>query len=203
MTDVESLTERLRAALQAVEAAEVPDDLREIAFTRALDATLGASAPAAAAPVAHPPPNGPTAPPAHQTATATTGTALAGLATKLGIDEATAARVYDIDDDGLHVVLSPSRFNGQVTYAMQEIARLVVAGRQAAGIDEDWTSVDEARKVCENRGRYSSSNFATQVKKLDGDGFRVRGTGRSRELKASAVGYERTGELVARLVQQE
>lgn len=200
MTDSESLTERLRAAVQAVDAAGVPDDLREIAFTRALDALLGAPGPSqsAADSVAT------AAPQESAAASRADGDGpVVRLARKLGIDERTAQQVYDIDEDGLHLVLSPAKFNTKVTYAMQEIAQLIVAGRQASGLDEDWTSADEIRKACESRGLYSPGNFATQVKKIERDGFRARGSGRNREFKASAVGFEKAGELAARLTQQE
>jgi hypothetical protein len=203
MTDIESLTVRLRAAVQAVEAAGVPDDLREIAFARALDATLGPATPYVAPAVASAHPADGPSPTSQPHAPTTADRPLATLARKLGIEEATAARVYDLDDDGLHLVAGPARFDSRVTAAMEQIARLVVAGRQAAGLDEEWTSADQIRVACEDRGRYSDSNFATYVKRLDGDGFRIRGNGRNREFKANAIGFEHTGELVAQLAGQE
>jgi hypothetical protein len=199
MSDTDSLTERLRAAVQAVEAAGVPDDLREVAFSRALDSLLGVASPPAA-----PPPSG-TSGASSASAGATGASAdgpLAKLAETLGIDSATAEKVYDIDEDGLHLVLSPTKLGG-VTTAMERIARLVVAGRQAAGLDEGWTSIDVVRAVCENRGKYSAGNFSTYVKKLDGAGFRIKGAGASREFKANAQGFEETGTLVKQLAGQE
>ncbi len=200
--DQETLTQRLRAAVEAVEAAEVPRDLREIAFTRALDATLGSVAPPSDAPPAQ---QGDGAPSASEQkgASVVSGSPMAKLAEGLGIDPALATQVYDIDEDGLHVALAPSKFSDKVTQAMEEIARLVVAGRQAAGLDAEWTSFNDVRAVCENRGRFSSGNFSACVSRLDGDGFRVRGTGRKKEAKANATGLEKTGQLIVQLAGQE
>jgi hypothetical protein len=200
MTDPEKLAARLRAAVEVVEAAHVPEDLRKIAFQRALDVILGPVVPVApASPEAGPP--GASA--QRASSTIDSGSRIAKLAAQLGIEPSTAAGAYDIDDDGLHLVLAPSKFHSNVTTAMEEIARLVVAGRQAAGLDEEWTALNEVRAACENRGRYSPGNFSTYVMKLDGDGFRIRGTGPNRELKVNAAGLEKTGQLVSRLVAQE
>jgi hypothetical protein len=128
---------------------------------------------------------------------------MATLSAKLGVDIATAERVFDIDEDGLHVVLAPSKLHGTTSVAIQQLARLVVAGRQAAGLDDDWTATSAIRSVCEDRGKHDSANFATHVKKLDGDGFRLKGAGRSRELKANAAGFEATGLLVKQLAGQD
>ena len=202
MTESDSLSDRLRAALEAVEAAGVPEDLREIAFTRALEVTLGPVVPIAPVPPGQSP-IGTHAPAPELTPPADAGSQIARLASKLGIDVPTAAKVYDIDSDGLHLLLSPKKFDDKVTGAMQQIARLIVAGRQAAGLDEEWTKLKEVRAACENRGKYDGSNFSTYIKKLDGDGFRLKGTGQSRELKANASGFEKTGELVKELAAQE
>jgi hypothetical protein len=90
------------------------------------------------------------------TPAASPGSPLGRLASKLGIDERAAETIYDIDEDGLHLVLAPSKLPKNVTSAMEQIARLVVAGRQAAGIDEESTSIGEIRAACQDRGRSTS-----------------------------------------------
>lgn len=202
MMDSETIAQRLRIAVEAVETANVPEDLRDIAFTRALDATLGP-----VAPPSDPPPvqQGGGGPPASEQTGAGLSVAspMAKLAKHLGIDPVLATQVFDIDEEGLHVALAPSKFSSKVMQAMEEIARLVVAGRQAAGLDAEWTSFNEIRVVCENRGKFSAGNFSACVSKLDGDGFRVRGTGRKKEAKANATGLEKTGQLIVQLAGQE
>jgi hypothetical protein len=198
MDGTSGLSNSLRAALAALDEAGVPDELREIAFGRALDATLGGfqgSVPsgrleqpgAGGAGIESPRGDG----------------SLSGLAQRLGIELAAAEAIYDVDEEGLHLVIAPSKLDTSVTAAMEQIARLVVAGRQAVGVDDEWTPIGVVRAACENRGRYSRGNFSTYVSKLDGDGFRIRGTGTSREFKANAAGFESTGHLATRLVAQE
>lgn len=193
MTGSDKLTAGLRLAVEAVIEADVPDDLRQIAFERALDYTLG-SAPTPAVSGTETPTLAPgSSGTSHRSSG---GSSLGILAEKLGISEVEAEEIYDLDGDGLHLTVQPSRLDPKVTAAMNQIARLVVAGRQAAGLDDEWTSAEEVRVACEGRGRYSRSNFSTYVKKLDGDGFRVRGDGSERTLKANARGFEETGALI-------
>lgn len=197
MAGSDELTVGLRLAVEAVIEAEVPDDLRQIAFERALDYTLGSARPPAVTASEAPTLASGSSSASHRRS----GTPSLGvLAQKLGISEDEAEQIYDLDGDGLHLTVQPSRLDSKVTAAMSQIARLVVAGRQAAGVDEDWTSVQDVRAACENRGRYSQGNFSTYVKSLDGDGFRVRGEGTQRAFKANARGFEQTGALIRELL---
>lgn len=199
--DHDELASQLNTAAELVEAAGLPDDLRAVAFAKVLE-TIMRPAPGNRVGTAS---NAQTGSRAQTGGTETSdhGDAMARLATKLGIDPATAAKAYDIDEDGLHVVVAPSRLHANVTTAMRQVARLVAAGRQAAGLDLEWTAVSEIRRICEDRGRFSSGHFAEQVAQLDGHGFRLRGSGQARELKANATGFEDAGQLVKELVESD
>lgn len=206
MNDPELLAERLKVAVDAVQAANVPEDLRAAAFARALDVVFG--------PV--PPPEGNSGSPRPGVdaidpldVAAEPGQAEDGLhpsavrlASKLAIDWRTAEQVYDLDEEGLHLVIAPSRLARAVGTAIEQIARMVTAGRQAAGLEE-WTSISKIRDACHDRGKYDESNFSRYIGRLDGDGFRIRGAGQRRELKVNAAGLEATGTLIASLVGQE
>jgi len=198
MSDPSSLTDSLRAAVLAVEAAEVPDDLREIAFSRALDATLG---------------HIPTTPPDATVATHATplrdadpsissDSPLRLIAKKMGISATVAETLYYVEEGKLTLVLAPSKFQQSLSHATVEIGRLVIAGRQAAGF-EDWTPVSAVREACQDRGKFNRSNFAAYLGKLDGSGFIVRGSGQGRMFKANAAGFEQAGELATQLTAQE
>lgn len=200
MSTNDSLTSGLRAAAEAVEAAGVPEDLRLIAFQKALDVTLGGGV-TGTGEVTTPAQTG-TAPGASGNSGSGGAAPMAKLAAKLEIEAGVAEQVFDIDEDGLHIKLSSSKLASSKKAATNEIARLVVAGRQAAGLDAEWTALEEVRSACEDRGKYDRTNFSKHVKEVDGDGFRIRGSKTKRELKAHGVGFETTGALVTRLVGQ-
>lgn len=199
MSDRELLTERLRAAVAAVEAANVPSDLREAAFTRTLDVLLGDSP----EPISLDRDSEGRDRAGHGTRRSggeqDGEPGLDALARRLQIDRRAAEAIYDVDDDGLHIVISPTRLADSVRAATDQIARLVVVGRKAAGLDSEWTSVEEIRRACNDRGKYDSPNFSRVVQGLDGDGFRIRGSRTKRELRANAVGFEQTRQLIEQL----
>ncbi len=124
---------------------------------------------------------------------------MAKLAAKLGVETTTAERVFDIDEDGLHLIVAPSKLGPTTKEAILQIARLVVAGRQAAGLDAEWTASAVVRAVCEDRGKADPSNFSAHIKTLDGNGFRIKGSGAQREFKANATGFEQAGALLTEL----
>src|SRR5437660_10217428 len=124
-------------ALRAVEAADIPDDLRGAAFAKAVDLISSR-------------PHGPVSQPAAPASAVEdpSGSGLDRIAAKLAVDAEVASQLYYIADGQLEVVVSPGRLAAKASPATKELALLVVAGRQAAGIDAEWTGVDEIRKVC-------------------------------------------------------
>ena len=105
-----------------------------------------------------------------------------------------------LDGGTVELVLPPSRFAPAKARATEQIALLVAAARQAAGLDEDgWTSVERIRDACENFKRYDSGNFASAIKGMD-DVFTVRGSGRDRRVRMTAPAWQRAKELLSDLV---
>jgi hypothetical protein len=187
------LKEVLAQALRAVNEAEIPTELREIAFAKAIDLAAG--------------------PPAVRTAGAVgarklqvqdelgdDADGLQRIAGKLKLDREIVSHVYYLNPDGksLEVVISPSRLPSKFGPAIKELALLVAAGRQAAGIDAEWTTADEVRKVCEHFKRYDASNFAAYIKQME-DVFSMRGTAHKREVRMTMPAWEQATALVARL----
>jgi hypothetical protein len=187
----EELVDLLRKAADAVDQADVPQDLRGIAYSRALD-RLGVDAP--------PELNGSTA--SNGAAGPLNGASVCEeverIARKLGVDPDRVARVVDVDDDGVHLTVPRSALPPVKLEAMQQIARLVSAARQAAGLDGEYTPLATIRDACDNRG-VLDRNFSSAMQRLDGDGMRFRGPSRSREVKVNAAGYEAAGAIVRRL----
>lgn len=183
----DQIVELLKEAVAAVDAADVPTDLRAAAFAVAAGrlgegvATATPESKRSDAPVA-----------------TADGGAVTMIASKLGIEAEDAARLFDVDEDGVHLLVARSRLGGSKKIAMQEVFQLVVAARQALG--EDWTPVAEVRAIAEERGVLNAPNWAASVKSLDGAGFRFRGSPQAREVKINHVGYEAAAEVVGRLV---
>jgi hypothetical protein len=190
MTDIDAVTDALRSAHEAVDAAGVPQELRVAAFEKAATALLS--------PVGPP---GPGTEPRGMGAPGTgadSDSAVGRAARKLQVEEVQLSRVLDFDEDGVHVLLQRSRFSSKKSEAIQQVALLVVAGRQAGGLDpEGWTHQGQVRDATEALGVDDRKNFALHLKRLDG--VRTRGSGRTGELKMNAVGFEAAGELLRRL----
>lgn len=185
----------VRQTLECLEAESVPSELREVAFAKVFDLLSG----------------GPTAPlaPRDQRAPdkAVTGTRssdvasddwLARIAARVNLSTDQVESVYFLDRDKLELVVAPGRFETAKTRGTEQIALLVAAGRQAAGLDEDWTSVDPIREQCEHFKRYDASNFAATIKAMH-DIFTVRGAGRDRKVRMTAPAWHRAAELVQSL----
>lgn len=197
MSDPHSgVVEALRAALAAVDAAGVPAELREVAFGKAFDAAYGAPAPVRRREV----PSRPQGERDGEPGSPPSADWVSQLSAKMAVDPPIVERAYDFDSEGLHLTVSGRTLGSEgAMKAMEWVARLVIAGRQAAGLEE-WTDANTVREVCHERGAWSEGNFGKIWREIDGDGFRLRGSMRSREAKANARGFEETGALVRRLV---
>ncbi len=107
-------------------------------------------------------------------------------------------QVYDDQDGEPALVISPKRLSDNKAEATRQIAQLLSAARQAAGLEE-WTSAATIRKVVTNYGRMDTNNFAAILKGMDNVAV-IRGQGQSRELKITKPGTEATSELINSLV---
>ncbi len=195
MTTAPGLTDILRNVMASLDEANVPDDLRQVAFAKAFDLIAGV-------PVAlpgSPPPALLVNPPAGGSGDGR-GDAIGGIATRLGITPLQAGQVFDVDGEGVHLTVSPSAFNAKKRFAMQEVIRVMSAARQALELEE-FTPTSELRRVCEDRGVLDSGNFSSALSGLDGDGLRLRGSGAAREVKLNARGFEKAGEVAKRLAE--
>jgi hypothetical protein len=186
---MDAVTDAIRSAHEAVDAAGVPQDLRVAAFEKAAGALLAAAGPPGSSTEPGDPDTGTDPDP---------DSAVGRAAQKLHVEEAQVSRVLDFDEDGVHVLPRRSQFSSKKSEAIQQVALLVVAGRQAGGLDpEGWTHQGQVRDATEALGVDDRKNFAVHLKRLDG--VRTRGSGRTGELKMNAVGFEAAGELLRRL----
>jgi hypothetical protein len=184
----EEIAARLRQAETALELADVPDDLREQAYDRALDAVgLGPSQVSGMASSVSTLGGSPASAPA--------GDPIGALSVKLNLLRETVEQVFEPDEDhGLRLILKRSMLPrpDQKAAAMRDVALLISVGRQGAGLEE-YTSFATIRRECEDLAVLDSSNFATEVGRLE---MRRRGGRSAPELKANRHHYEDAGKLI-------
>jgi hypothetical protein len=192
--------EILIKVLEDLDAAEVPEDLREVAFTIGINTLLGATP---QAPAPQQPAGSSSRPdevtfPAQGTAP-TADSPGAQLSARLGVPYEDVIEVFNFGDKGPELVIGSGRLPSQVAAATKEIAVLIAAARQGIGLEE-WTAFGDIRDVCATYGRLDSANFASTMKELESYfGFRSPSP-RKREVKLNRPGWERASELVMRLV---
>lgn len=119
------------------------------------------------------------------------------LSKTLSLTREDVQKVYDLDGDDIHLAISPKVLSDNKAGATKEIALLVAAGRQGAGIEER-TSAQKIREVCVDFNRYDGSNFAATLKELKGD-FVITGSNQKREVKITRGGFEKARDIVKRL----
>ncbi|HEX8066298.1 MAG TPA: hypothetical protein VF520_07215 [Thermoleophilaceae bacterium] len=183
----EPLVDRLRTAAAVVDQAELPQDLRPAAFVLAYQSVLPPES-------AHPTSGAAT------DETSSTPRSGRGLGEALGgVEDWKLDLIYDISDDNVGLMLPTRALPDSKRAAMAAVTLLVVAARQALQLDE-WTEAETVRRVCEDRG-VLDRNFATVLDRLNGRGIRVRGRGRTKEIRMNAAGFEEAGRLVERMAE--
>lgn len=194
MTD--AIHSLLAAAAADVEAAGVPDDLREAAFAAAVEMRRGgiAPSPSPSAPALR----GPVAP-----LSIDPGSWQSAVASALSADPEDVGEAFDLVDGRMHLTIPPSRLPKQKAAAMKDVALLVCSARQAAGLDEDgFTDTAIVRDECRDLGVLDVANFASEIARLD-DLMSFRGSGRSRHLRVNRRGLERAGERLKELLRRD
>ncbi len=185
MTEQKRIVRLLKAGLEAVEEAEVPSELKPIAYRHALEVLGGtASMPTPEAPRPSEDAGGETA-------------LLTAIAKRLKLDLDVVTHVFEEEGDQVHLIVTRAKLpNGNSKAAsMRDVALLVTAGRQAAAI-EDYTAAALVRQECEELGVLDGPNFSTELGRL---GMRARGGPKSKEVHASRHQLEQAAELVSQI----
>ncbi|HST69934.1 MAG TPA: hypothetical protein VLI94_09785 [Solirubrobacterales bacterium] len=178
----------LEAAVAAVKAAKVPKDLRVAAFNAAF---YGGQ-------VLRSEPEGSKTPPSPEPKPPVDlSDEIGKIAAKLELDPDGVGLVYDVDEDGVHLTVKRDSLSDTNKFAQQEVTYLLVAGRQALGLEE-WTSTKTVLATAHDRGVHDT-NVSKAISALDGDGLRFRGPKAKREMKMNAVGFSKAAEIVKRI----
>ncbi len=189
--DERRVVEILASGVAAVESANVPEELREAAFTTALN--LLASQGRTAAPVSSPaagsaPSRGPSPGPA-----GTGSQILDSIAEGLELDARGAQTLYAEKNGAPELILKASKLPKAKATATHDIALLVMAARQLSGVD-DYTEAQVLREAAKRYGKFDQSNFGQHMRALD-NLIITDGKGASAKRKLTQPGLERAAEL--------
>jgi hypothetical protein len=184
---MDPLVSSLQSAWSIVEEAALPEHVQASALVKVLEVQLGGGSSTTRNT------GDATQPPAGE------GDSLDRVAGRVGVSRESAELVFDASESTLQLVLPASRLDNAKAKAAQQIALLVVAGRQALGLDDaGWTSIDDVREAVEYFGRYDKSNFASSIRAVgESYSLNVRGGGRAKiELRMTAPAWEHAKVLV-------
>jgi len=191
MASADDVVKILRQALKAVKDSGVPAALRPAAFREAVRLLDSDSAsPVQIKTPVHPRTTG-------NRDSGGTGS-LESLATKLGVSHDLLVEVYQIDSGNIKLIVASTKLESDKRAATRQVAILVAAGRQGAGIDADWTVSKLIREACGDLGKLDSRNFASTLNSM-GDVFSFQGKGQNRKVKVIRPGFERATYLVTEL----
>jgi hypothetical protein len=187
----------LKAAVDVSASEEIPPELRQAAFEKAVDVLIELDT--AMGPPAKDAVLRDLARPAAESAgrTADEGTALDKIAARLKVSRDTVGEVLDVEDGKIDVIAPTSKFDSRKAPAAKQLALLVAGARQAADMEE-WTDIDSIRPIVDDFKRYDSANFATTIKEME-DVFRVKQNGRTITVRMGRPGWDAMAELVRKL----
>lgn len=196
--DDKQVADLLTRALNAVDTARVPDDLREVAFTTAVSLITGTMT----STLQPPTPPATEQQQAKQQKSASSGSELLDrIAEEMEVEPQKVRRLFAEKNGEPELILKSSRLPKTKAAAAADIALLVMAGRQAAGID-DYTEAELLRGTVKRYGKFDSANFSSQMKALD-NFILADGKGATVKRKLTHPGMEAAAELVEKYTAED
>lgn len=190
-----SLVDRLRAAQDIVNRAQIDESLRPAAFTEVYRALIeggggpverGAEDDAGHRVSAKAPGGAPDA-----------STRLTAVAKAFGVDGSVVSQLFAEEGEELQFVLPTRHLAKSTRGAMRQVVILVTCARQAGGWDRGWTTSATLRRACESAEAYSSKHFNSELSNLDV--FATRVSAGVRELRAHAKSYDAARAVLAEI----
>lgn len=120
------------------------------------------------------------------------------VATGTGADAELLDNLIHIDEGVLRLNLPGIKLgknNADRTRAIAAVFTIV----RSFGLDEDDTSVELVRDEAQRLKCYDSANFSSQLKVLQGQGYVIKGSGNSRRIQAKGPGISEFPNLVKKL----
>jgi hypothetical protein len=179
----QEIVAKLSAAQNIVNAADIPSDLRAVAFWQAFQALEGGILGTEEGSLIQ------------RDESADENDLLAKCARRLNVSHDVVSAIFEQEGEGLQLIVPKGKLPNSNSKAasMRDIALLVAAGRQAAGL-EDYTPLSIIREECAEFGLLDTNNFSTEIGRL---GMRGQGGRNSREVRASRHQLEEAAELMS------
>lgn len=118
------------------------------------------------------------------------------LLARLRLSRDVVEAVYTENGDELELTVAPDKLARSKSAGAREIALLVAAAGQS--VSDEPTTADQIRRVVEDYNRYDSPNFASALFSMKGM-FLVAGSSRARTFKLTKPGWAAASALVSRL----
>jgi hypothetical protein len=190
MAAAERLIQDLKRAAEIIDAADLPQDLRALAFAQILAVTLGPSIPAdlPAPRIQHPDER------------QAGDELLARIEARLGVEHTILQRVYEEYDGRLLLTIKRTMLTSPKSKAsaMREVSLVTAAGRQAAGL-EDKTPFEILRGECDELDVLDGPNFATEIKRLS---VKIEGSGRKKDVRVLRHGMDEAAKLIRKMAER-
>lgn len=180
----------LAQAVKTVEDAGVPDDLRVVAFEKAIDLIAGTD------PLAIRRQDMAAASGDSAQGPSSSSSVMEAIANRLKLDPSIVREVFDVEEGVPILIVQSSKLATAKRAATKEIALLMVAARQAAGID-DYTMLADIRPMAEHFAKYDS-NFSASINQMD-DALSFKGKDKNRAVRLRQQGWEQATTLVSQL----
>ncbi len=196
------VSEALKQAWDSVLAANLPENVRVVAFTEAIRLHAGTAAVAPLTAVRRPPkPVGAsgqtTVTVGDDDVTITEDEMYQKVVEQTGVDLALLERVVHLDDDGPRISIAGLKLGRSNSERARAVAKVITIVR-GFGLDENETPLEVIRDECERLKVYDIANFSTHMKALDG--FVINGTGSGRRLRPKGPGIAGFASLVEKIV---
>lgn len=186
---MKTFEEVLAEALRVTREAQLPPHLESVAFEKAIDAFYGTASIVSDTGQRRQ---------SLKVEGETQNNPIDRIASKLDIDLSLVEEVFSFDPEtGIQLIVGVGKLEAEKTAATRELATLVAGSRQLGGIEE-WTHARTIREVCQNYGRFDSSNFAATLTQMDAF-FGFKDKGLDRKVKLNKLGSEEFKRLIVAL----
>ena len=179
----------LTSAVSIVDEANIPSDLRETAFAKAVDMLVGNSRPGTRG----------TSPELTAHRSESSAPWMQELTTATGRSPVELEELFFPGDDELPLVgVDITRLGKGAAQRSRKVALLIAGVRQVTGI-EQGTASGTIREECDRLGVFDSGNFGKTINGLR-DCFNITGSGRTKVLRIKPGGRDAFRDLIGELL---
>lgn len=199
------VSDTLKAAWSAVESAELPEKIHEVAFREAVRLIAPIQYGAAVG-------GGLLQPAGYDAGVRRTAPEASGdgtipevsereiydrVATNAGVDRDLLEQLVHLDGDAIKISVAGLKLGRNNAERTRAVAQILAVCR-GFGFEETDTSLEVIRAECDRLKVYDRDNFSSQIKALNG--YVITGSGNSRRLRARGAGIEAFPTLVGTIV---